>query len=571
MVNFKSLTVYYFLLSILLSVYIYRMAKAKAIGSFSSSGIIIGIIIPVVLELIRAIRPLGLPPTSTALVLSGIIVLWNIGQGSLSMLFFARNKALDSIREGILIVDRRGRVVDNNAAMEVYLRDIVGEEISVGGKAIEDFLRPWPHWYTYCKNMQEGELVIASQSHSDRRYNVKIKPIKEGRQRGTISIIYITDNTELFMKEKLIITKNKKLETIINTVSDMAILLVTDMEGGIVYKSKAVGDFFPLKHSEEQNSSCEKEWVCFNKDGASIDMEEMPTTRVLKGEKVSNFHYIYKGDREERHFLFNGTPIFDEDGCLIYGVFFNIDITEQVLHRRLLLEKEQLEVLNRLKDKLFTVITHDIRDPLTAVISLTELLEEEKEQYSTDIIEIIDAVKEYIIDTYELIEHLFDWVKSQSSGLIHSPTQLKLSATIRGVLKLYRIHADSKGISIINNIKEDLSVFADREMLEIVLRNLLSNAIKFTKMGGRVTLSSKVIGKDVIISISDTGIGIHREKVEQLFSEAYTSSTTGTTGEKGTGIGLLICREFVRLNGGEIWVETHAGEGSTFYFSVPTL
>ncbi len=459
MVNFEDLTVYYILVSILLSVYIYRMDKARGNVGFSLLGIAIGIMIPIVPELIKTIRPgVLLLPTSMGLALSGIVVLWCISRQRCFLIRpIARDMALKSIKEGVLIVDRKGRVVDHNSALEGHIKDIIGMEVHITGKIIEDLLKYWPQWYFFCKNMQEGEVIIPSLCYSDRRYHVRVKPIiKGGVKGGTISLI-----------------------------------------------------------SDITNYNSLKEEATLHTELSRDQLKEIVA-------KLST-------------------------------------------------QKKQLEVLNSLKDKLFAVITHDIRDPLTAVISLTEILEEEKEQYSSDIVEIIDAVKEYILDTYELIEHLFDWVKSQSFGLIHSPSQLKLSTTIEGVLKLYRIHADAKGITIKSNINEDILVFADKEMLEIVLRNLLSNAIKFTEMGGSITLDGKVAGMAVIISVSDTGIGIHREKVKELFDEAHSSSTTGTTGEKGTGIGLLICREFVRLNGGEIWVETDAGEGSTFYFSVPNL
>lgn len=350
--------------------------------------------------------------------------------------------------------------------------------------------------------------------------------------------------------------QNKQLEAIIKIMPDIASLAISDHEGNYIRNSKAANGFTYQKGA------------FFYKDGREIDNADMPQLRVLRGEEVSDFHFSIKNKKNERHYLFNGSPIYDQQGNLSCGVFFILEITEQVLHQRLIPVKEQLEALNSLKDKLFTVVTHDIRNPMATMISLIELLEGEKETYGSETMEIIEAVKEQVNNIYTIVENLLEWLKSQQKGLVCNPLVWDLSGIVQEVINEYQINAGIKNINITSGILEGTNVFADKDILNLVLRNLLSNAIKFTDNGGIISIQAWEAGKEIIVAVRDNGIGMSQAKRESLFQEAYVNSTRGTAGEKGIGLGLLICKEFVLRNGGQIWVDSTLGKGSIFRFSL---
>lgn len=246
------------------------------------------------------------------------------------------------------------------------------------------------------------------------------------------------------------------------------------------------------------------------------------------------------------------------------------EIEERVrVEKQLIYSAERLAELNQLKDKLFTIVSHDIRDPLAILVNLTELLEDEKVNLSNDSKEIIDEVKEQVKNIYFMVENLLEWFRSQKGGAKLNPLVWELSKIINEAVRIPKIKGEAKNIKIITEIREEIKVFADREALVLVLRNLLSNAVKYTKNGGIVYISAKKTDGRIIVAVADTGIGIEAEAAQMLFSEANIGSTTGTEGEKGTGLGLLICKELVQHNGGEIWVDSTPGKGSTFYFSIP--
>lgn len=240
------------------------------------------------------------------------------------------------------------------------------------------------------------------------------------------------------------------------------------------------------------------------------------------------------------------------------------------VNHKLMYNAERLAEMNELKDRLFTIVSHDIRDPLAVLVNLTELLEDEKVHLSGDSCEIIDAVKEQVGSTYAMVENLLEWFRSQKGGINFNPLVWKLSQIVQEAVRVLRIKAEAKNIRITSGIGDGIMVFADREALDLVVRNLLSNAVKFTENGGHVCMEAEETDGMVIVSVSDTGVGIEPEKVQMLFNESNIRSSAGTAGEKGTGLGLLICKEFAKHNGGELWVDSTPGRGSTFYFSVPS-
>jgi len=231
---------------------------------------------------------------------------------------------------------------------------------------------------------------------------------------------------------------------------------------------------------------------------------------------------------------------------------------------------EDLEKAVATRDKLFSIIGHDLRGPIASVCSLLRLLEEDqldpdrKERFFKLAIQNVNG-------TVELLNNLLYWAKSHQNVIDCKPEIIDIKQIIDEHIELLEETADRKGISLNFELNKPLSVFADRDMTAMVLRNLITNAIKFTPESGKITISVIPADKDnnIEISVTDTGIGISKENIDKLFKIDRDIVRCGTNDEKGTGLGLLLCKEFVEKNLGNIWAESEEGSGSSFKFTLP--
>jgi two-component system, sensor histidine kinase LadS len=227
----------------------------------------------------------------------------------------------------------------------------------------------------------------------------------------------------------------------------------------------------------------------------------------------------------------------------------------------------QLEEVNNVKDKLFSVVSHDIKGPLSS-LHLALTLAKTGSLSSEEFQELSAGLELRLAQTTEFIDNLLQWAKLQMRGETFEPDKLDLGELARESVRLLNPECKQKGITLLNNLEGNLDAFADLNMMRSVIRNLLTNAIKFTRPEGTITINAYRVDTKVIISVSDTGVGIPSSNRARLFT--LTSITTaGTHQEKGTGLGLILCKEFVEKNGGRIWFETEEGIGTTFYFSLP--
>lgn len=227
----------------------------------------------------------------------------------------------------------------------------------------------------------------------------------------------------------------------------------------------------------------------------------------------------------------------------------------------------ELEQLNEVKDKFFSIISHDLRSPMNALSGTLDLLEQ-KHISPQEFVELTKSLRIQFNHTRTLINNLLDWTLLQMDKLTIQPEKVHLRSKVKesfDALKgLY-----GKDITMENEVDESVSVFADPNILTLVLRNLILNSIKFTESGGRIQVKAAESGKEITISVSDNGIGINPEIQEMIFKKTSGYSTRGTANEKGTGLGLILCKEFVEKNGGKIWLESEMGKGSAFHFTVP--
>jgi len=233
-------------------------------------------------------------------------------------------------------------------------------------------------------------------------------------------------------------------------------------------------------------------------------------------------------------------------------------------------QNTELASVNAQKDKFFSIIAHDLKSPFNSILGFSEMLKDEARDLDIDsIVQYASIINSSALHTFELLENLLDWARMKQGRIPFEPQKFLLNSLVNTEFEGLRNNADQKNIQLINNIHENLIINADENMISTVMRNLISNAIKFTPKGGQVKVEVEVEDSQVIISVSDTGIGMKPETIEKLFKIETSFTTRGTENEKGTGLGLLLCKEFIEKHEGKIWVESEEGKGSTFSFSLP--
>lgn len=231
---------------------------------------------------------------------------------------------------------------------------------------------------------------------------------------------------------------------------------------------------------------------------------------------------------------------------------------------------EELKELNTTKDKFFSIIAHDLKNPFITIMGFSDIL-------LSDYNELTDEERKYYIEemkksadlSHDLLQNLLQWSRSQTGRIDYHPEKLNLLETIEENFVLLKKSAENKMIELNHNISKDVFVNADEAMLNTVFRNLLTNAIKFSNKNGKISVTVSDNEYSFLINVRDTGIGMNKERVNELFKLDSTNSTAGTSGETGTGLGLILCKEFIEKHGGKIWVESEEGKGSTFSFTLP--
>ncbi len=233
-------------------------------------------------------------------------------------------------------------------------------------------------------------------------------------------------------------------------------------------------------------------------------------------------------------------------------------------------EIQQLLQLNADKDLFLSILAHDLRSPFTALLGISDLLIENIRIYSIEEIEsMLNRIKDASKGTFALLEDLLKWTSIQSGKISFNPRNLKFADICNQVLATLNSYSLAKSITINNTTKDDVYVYADNDMLKTVMRNLISNAIKFTRIGGSITISAGEKSGSTEISVSDNGVGIEPDRLIKIFDISQRQTTMGTEMESGTGLGLILCKEFVEKGGGKIWVESEYGKGSHFKFTIP--
>jgi signal transduction histidine kinase/Tfp pilus assembly protein PilF len=240
----------------------------------------------------------------------------------------------------------------------------------------------------------------------------------------------------------------------------------------------------------------------------------------------------------------------------------------EIKNQEILIQKEQLSQLNQVKDRFFSIISHDLRNNLTTMKLYFDLVSNPAYEASSQQ-EFGKEVAASVQNTIDLLENLLVWASGQIKGVRVEPKKVNLYALAEENIGMLKTMAIQKNIALHNETEHDAFLYADANMVNLILRNLLSNALKFTKEGGEVSILSEEFETYHQISVIDNGVGIEIQKLESLFTAHMNVSTQGTANEKGTGLGLMLCKDFTEKNGGKIWVESEAGKGSSFMLTFP--
>ncbi len=239
--------------------------------------------------------------------------------------------------------------------------------------------------------------------------------------------------------------------------------------------------------------------------------------------------------------------------------------------QKLVLHSEYLKETNSTKDKFFNIIAHDLRAPFNAILGLAEILKNEAESMSAnDIIDIASRVYSASKNSLEMVEDLLDWARLQDNSIEYLPENFQLEDIILDILFIMKNNALKKKIQITTKVEKKLRVFADKNMISLILRNLLSNAIKFSKPGGKIEIIAATIDNGMVkLTVKDNGVGIKKEDVKKILKVDEHYSTLGTEKEKGTGLGLVLCNEFISKNNGELIIQSEFGVGSEIGVTIP--
>jgi signal transduction histidine kinase/CheY-like chemotaxis protein len=383
---------------------------------------------------------------------------------------------------------------------------------------------------------------------------------------------------ELELQNEELILANQKAEVAVENYTELF-----DFTPACYYKLSKEGEIIDLNLSGAHMLGKEPQHLSKNRFAFFVSNDSKPIFNLFLG-KVFNTQIIQtcevtllNDDNQPMYVYLIGLVTKNGEECHINM----IDITERkqaegklknILNELTIAHKEleQLVQLNNDKNLFISILAHDLKSPLGVLLGLSDLLTENIRQFNIDKIEkLVNEINLSAQNTFTLLQDLLKWSRVQSGKIPFEPQNLSFTDICKDIIKILNPNAVAKNITINYSLAEEINVFADVDMLKAVLRNLVSNSIKFTNNGGAININTEVNSGNVTISVSDNGIGIEPESLTKLFDISKIHTTTGTAKEKGTGLGLLLCKEFVEKHGGKIWVESECGKGSIFYFNIP--
>jgi PAS domain S-box-containing protein len=373
-------------------------------------------------------------------------------------------------------------------------------------------------------------------------------------------------NKELEEKNKSITEKNIFLQVLMDTIPNP--MFYTDTQGRLLGCNKAFRSFH---HKTEDELKGMVVYDLYSKDVANICFKDDLLLRENKGMRHSELR-IRLDDGKEHDLIFYKNTYLDSKNEFAGLLGIMLDITNRKRAEDNLKRSEnELRELNATKDKFFSIIAHDLKNPFNVIMGFSDLLSTGYDHYSDDEKrKMIKNLHEASANTYKLLQNLLEWAKAQLGKITVKPEVFDLKNIADENVEVFSSVAKNKNINIESEIPDKTLVKADKNMINTVVRNLISNAIKFTPEGGKIEISARILNGHTEFCVADSGVGIKSENIGKLFSISEQFKSVGTNNETGSGLGLILCKEFVEKNNGTIWVESEYESGSTFRFILLT-
>jgi len=468
--------------------------------------------------------------------------------------------------EGI-IIHQNGKIIDTNPAIQNMLG--IDEEIAAKS-TVFDFIREDYQSIVKDKLAQNYtgtyEIVAVKKDKTEFTAELKVKTIELNDQPARV--VFIND----ISNRKAVENEIRQLSTAVK--QSPVSIVITDLKGNIEYANPQFSKITGYSPNELTGKN----------------PRILQTGHTSREEYKNLWETILNGNIWEGEFLNrrkDGTtywenatisPITDKNGKIINFLAIKEDITERKKNREKLLETTQtLKNANASKDMFFSILAHDLRSPMGNIMQLSTLLDLNYDSFDDENkMSYIKLIKNLSEKTFELLENLLAWSRVQLNKIDFTPEKINLKNIAEETLGIYEENIKNKKIQLINNLNTDISAMANEESIKLVFRNLLSNAIKFTPQKGKIEITAnKVKNPDNgkfhhEICIKDTGVGIPKDQIPIIFEVDRNFSTKGTNNEKGTGLGLILCKEFIEKNNGEITVKSTLGKGSQFCFTIPS-
>lgn len=457
-------------------------------------------------------------------------------------------------------VDKDYRLIIGNTNFYEDIERLYGRAISVGESALEGFSEDLKaEWKALYDRALSGEWFSLERERvigKERRWDVCFfNPILDSSNNPVGVTIILNDITG--RKES-----DERFRAIFKQ-SQAIMLLINPESGNIIDANEAAATFYG--YSLEQLCSMNIRDI----NQLEGDLVKNQMVAVLQGQK-KRFEFRHRiADGEIKDVDVYSTPISIRGEVFLFSIVH--DVTDRIRsERELHRSKEELLRNIESKDRFFSIIAHDLLGPLGAIYKLGELMEHfaDNGEYEK-VVKYSKSIAESVQQSFKLVKNLLEWSRAQSGRLEVSPERIDLKEVVSSVRLVLQNYAASKNIQILSEIKQGHTIFADLNMVEAILRNLISNAIKYSRRGGTITLTSFQDEQESVISVKDTGVGIPRKMLPQLFRADSDYTTLGTQNEKGTGLGLILCKEFVAVHKGRIWAKSQEGSGSEFSFSIP--
>ncbi|MEI7830372.1 MAG: ATP-binding protein [Prolixibacteraceae bacterium] len=484
-----------------------------------------------------------------------------------------------AMQEGVylheLIYDDQGRpkdyrILEANPASEKHLN--IKTKDAIGKLSGELFgIEEVPFLDIYSKVAETGKALSFEQYFPpmEKYFNISVYSPGKGR--------FATAFTD--------ITERKKADEALKASEEEFKNLVWDMQVGVILQSPESKIILSnpkalelLGISEEQllgRTSFDPTWNVIHEDGSPFPGCTHPVpTAIATGQSVCDVIMgVYRPSNNDRVWLKVDAKLqFADDGTIRQVVCSFIDISKRKNAEALLYAKnDELEKVLAEKDKFFSIIAHDLRNPFNGFLGLTQVMAEELPSLTMDEIQKISiSMRDSATNLFSLLGNLLEWSIIQRGLTVFAPESFLLKPKIAESMTQTVYAAKLKEITVNYNVPDNMVIFADSKMISSIVRNLTTNAVKFTRDRGRIEVSAtNPDGTQVVISVRDTGIGMRKNLIDNLFRLDVNTSRNGTKGEQSSGLGLIICKDFVEKHGGTISVESEEGQGSTFTFTIP--